>query len=162
MTVMRTRDLLARNLDRSGGPRRKDLQLEGETLDQSTGGFWLRDELQNILNGDVPDSPVIVDAVRTLDQVQAIRGTYSPAVTHIHLTARKETLVVRYAARNACDGQLELPTYEHVRQNETERVVDTLQTAADIVIDTSMNDEDETFRRVRASLRHIWPERCVR
>ena len=158
---MRTRDLLARNLGRSAGPGRKDLQLEGETLDQLTGGVWLRDELQNILNEDVSDSPVVVDAVRTLDQVQAIRDTYAPAVTHIHLTARKETLAVRYAARNACGGQLELPTYEHVRQNETESVVDTLQAAADMVIDTGMSDEDETFRRACASLRHIWPEPCM-
>ena len=136
--------------------------MEGETLDQLTGGAWLRDELQNILNEDVSDSPVVVDAVRTLDQVQAIHDTYAPAVTHIHLTARKETLAVRYAARNACGGQLELPTYEDVRQNETERAVDTLQAAADIVIDTGMNDEDEAFRRASASLRHIWSERCIR
>ena len=161
MRVMRTRDLLARNLGRSAEPGRKDLQLEGETLDQLTGGVWLHDELRNVLNGDVNDSHVIVDAVRTLDQVQAIRDTYAPAVTHIHLTARKVTLAVRYAARNACGGQLELPTYEHVRQNETERVVDTLQATADIVIDTGMNGEDETFRRACASLRHIWRERCI-
>ena len=160
--VMRTRDLLARNLGRSAGPGRKDLQLEGETLDKLTGGVWLRDELQTILNGDVSDSPIVVDAVRTLDQVQAVRDTYVPAVTHIHLTARKETLAVRYAARNACGGQLELPTYEHVRQNETERIVDTLHAAADIVIDTGMNDEDETFRRACASSRHIWTELCIR
>ena len=44
-----------------------------------------------------------------------------------------------------------LPAYAYVWENETERLLDTLQADADIIIHTRLHDELETFRLARAS-----------
>ena len=44
-----------------------------------------------------------------------------------------------------------LPAYAYVWDNETERLLDTLQADADIIIHTGLHDELETFRLARAS-----------
>ena len=44
-----------------------------------------------------------------------------------------------------------LPAYAYVWENETERLLDTLQADADIIIHTGLHDELETFRLARAS-----------
>lgn len=150
MKVLVTRDLITRSLNRNGVFGRRNLQWEGERLDRLTGGAWVRDELERFLHGEMAESGVVVDAVRTLEQVRIVRDTYGPVVDHIHLTAPEQTLSARYAARSSCDERLELPAYAHVLQNETERTVDNLQVAADIVLDTGLHNEVETFRAVCA------------
>ena len=154
--VVRTRELLARNLSRAGGPGRKDLQSEGERLDQLTGGVWLCEELQFVLNQDGAETTVVVDAVRTLDQARFIREIYGHDVAHIHLTAPVETLSKRYATRSSHDGQPELSTYVEVRRNDTERAIDNLQADADIIVDTGSSNEDGTFGVVRDFFLQFW------
>ena len=162
MTVLQTRELITRSLDQNGVLDRENLQWEGERLDRETGGAWVRDELKRVLNGDVAGSAAVVDAVRTLEQVRIVRDTYDSAVSHIHLTAPEQTLSVRYAIRSSGNDWLELPAYAHVRQNETELVVDTLQADADIVINTGLNDETETFRAACSFLIRVQHDRAFR
>ena len=145
LTVLLTRELITRSLDRKGALDRKNLQWEGERLDRETGGAWIKDALNQVLNEHVIESALVVDAVRTREQVRIIRDTYDSAVSHIHLTAPERMLSARYETRGSSNDRLELPAYALVRQNETERVVDTLQADADIVINTGIHDEVETF-----------------
>ena len=162
MTVLQTRELITRSLDRKGALDRKNLQWEGERLDRETGGAWIRDELKQVLNERVAEGTLAIDAVRTLEQVRIIRDTYDSAVSHIHLTAPEQTLSVRYATRSSGNGWLELPAYALVRQNETERMVDTLRADADIVINTGLNDEVETFGAACIFLFRVQHDRAFR
>lgn len=155
MKAVQTRELITRNLNRNRRADREDLQWEGERLDRLTGGAWVRDELQRVLNQGGSESDLVVDAVRTLDQVRIMRDTFKSAVHHIHLTASERTLSERYATRSPCRDRLQLPTYAYVRDNETERLVDTLRADADIVINTGLHGELETFRLARAFLLRV-------
>lgn len=146
MTVLQTRELIERRLGQHRAADRGNLQSNGERLDRETGGTWVRDELKRVLDeGDV-ENAVVVDAVRTLEQVRIIRDTYGPAVNHIHLTAPDATLSSRYLARKFGNDEPDFSTYSHVQQNETERAVDKLSIIADMVIDTKLNDEAETLQ----------------
>lgn len=129
---------------------RENLQWEGERLDRLTGGAWVNDELKRLLDQVVSERAIVVDAVRTQDQVRIIRESFKSTVVHIHLTAPQPTLAKRYAARRQCHARSDLPEYAHVSQNETERAVDTLRSIADVVIDTGVHNEIETFRMARA------------
>ena len=155
MKAVQTRELITRNLDRNRQAGREGLQWEGERLDRLTGGAWVSDELQRVLIQGGAESALIVDAVRTLDQVRIIRNTLKSAVRHIHLTASERTLSERYVGRSPRRDQSQLPEYAYVRENETERLVDTLRDDADIVINTGLHDELETFRLARAFLLHV-------
>ena len=64
--------------------------------------------------------------------------------------------------RSSSNDRLELPAYALVRQNETERVVDTLRADADIVINTGINDEVETFRAACTFLFRVQHDRAFR
>lgn len=131
---------------------RENLQWEGERLDRLTGGAWVKDEMQRVLDQVVSERALVVDAVRTLDQVRIIRESFKSTVDHIHLTAPEPTLAERYAARGPCNARSDLPGYAHVLQNETEWAVDTLRSVADIVIDTGIHNKIETFRMACAFL----------
>ena len=137
-TTVQTRNLLQRMLVHGDSSGRSELQAEGERLDRITDGRWLRDELVHQLPYMPSESPVVVDSVRTLDQILAIRETYGGTVCHMHLTASSNVLEERYYGRLACPGGLEkFISYADVHKNRTERLIEDLQTAADIVMDTS-------------------------
>ena len=109
MTLLQTRELITRNLDLNGAVDRKDLQWEGERLDRETGGAWIRDELTQVLNECVAEGALVIDAVRTREQVRIIRDTYDSAVSHIHLTAPERMLSVRYETKPKPRWDVHLP-----------------------------------------------------
>lgn len=137
-TVVRTRDLIAELV-----PGVKDdrtlLQPAGEKLDRETDGRWLADALARM---SLPkDGLLVVDAVRILLQIDAIRDRFGRIVTHIHLTAPKEVRAERYMDRDRRIG--EYGSYEEASENETERRVGELAEQCDALIDTSScTDED--------------------
>jgi|SRR5581483_6492489 len=113
---------------------RRALQLFGERLDKETGGKWVLEALTKLVRG--PRQRVIVDSVRILDQIRAIRQAYGFAVIHIHLTAPESVLRARYGKRKGT-GLRELKSYSEVERNRTEARVSQLKDAADVVIDTA-------------------------
>ena len=155
MTVLQTRELITHSLDRNREIDRGDLQSEGERLDRETGGAWVRDGLKRVLDGGTVENAAVVDAVRTLDQVRILRDTFGSAVSHIHLTAPDQTLSSRYQARSFGRDESGCSAYSYMRQNDTERMVDNLSAVANIVIDTDVNDEAETFHIVCVFLRSV-------
>jgi adenylosuccinate synthase len=140
--VLKTKDLL-RELGTRRGKRefpaeRRALQEFGEQLDAQTTGRWVRDALSARINEYLSSeaSPIfIVDAVRILPQIKAIREAYGFSVLHIHLTAPEEELARRYCSRTS--DLKELPSYEEVKRNPTEAGVRQLEKTADVVIDTN-------------------------
>ena len=126
------------------------LQLGGEALDRKTRGRWVADALARAILDLPPNSTVLVDSVRIEAQVKAIRQAFGSNVTHVHLTAPLAELARRYRKRPK--HLKELPTYEEVRANATERNVDNLKDIADVVVDTHLSSSDQVVVRVAARL----------
>lgn len=113
---------------------RRAMQLFGERLDKETAGKWVLEALTKLVRS--PRQRVIVDSVRILEQIRAIRQAYGFAVIHIHLTAPESVLGERYHRRKGT-GFRELKSYSEVERNRTEAQVNQLKDAADVVIDTA-------------------------
>jgi len=127
------------------------MQQYGELLDQRTKGAWVRDALTRYLRGIDSDARVVVDAVRIVEQVEAIRRAYGRNVVHIHLYAPFEELAKRYKRRKQ-KGFKEFSSYEEVKQNKTESNVEDLAEVADVTIDTNRCTKDDVVVRAAAHL----------
>jgi adenylosuccinate synthase len=113
---------------------RRAMQRFGERLDKETGGKWVLEALTKLVRS--LRQRVIVDSVRILEQIRAIRQAYGFAVIHIHLTAPESVLGERYRKRKGTSFR-ELKSYSEVERNRTEAGVNQLKDAADVVIDTA-------------------------
>ena len=136
--VLKTKELIKelaqKKLRRELAADRRAMQLFGERLDKETDGKWVLDALTKLVR--TPSQRVIVDSVRILKQIRAIRQAYGFAVVHIHLTAPEHVLGARYITRKGT-GFRELKSYSAVERNPTEARVEELKNAADAVIDTA-------------------------
>ena len=99
------------------------------------------------------DENILVDSVRRLSQVEAIREAYGAMVTHIHLTAPLEVLAARYTNRSSSVSDQDSFMYEDMRGSQTERMVDGLQASADLVIDSDSHGEEAVISRVASYLK---------
>ncbi len=126
------------------------LQRAGDALDRKTNGQWLANALDREIARFPEDSRVVVDAIRIRSQAEAVRVAFGQRVVHIHVTAPESVLAARYATRLA--NVRELPSYEHVRANRTERNIDRLAKIADIVIDTQRNSPSDVLVRAAGRL----------
>lgn len=147
---MRTQDLLKR-LAPDLEQERRTLQRYGERLDKETKGAWVRDGLQSFLLQAESAPIVIVDSARIEGQVESIRESYGQAVVHVHLTAELSELGARYRKR-ADSGLKELPSYDEVRRNKTERRIDELAKIADIVVQTDRCTPGDVLIRVASQI----------
>ncbi len=156
-TVVKTKevlkDLAVKKLKRDLPSERRALQEFGEQLDNETNGEWVLNALtKHITDAKVgQEDVVVVDAVRILPQVKAIRRAYQFAVKHVHLEAPPAALAKRYKTRQNA-GVKELPKYSDVKRNPTESRVATLRQSADFVVDT----ERCTPKTYWYALPHIW------
>jgi adenylosuccinate synthase len=132
-----THTLLTGRLGSDIAQERRALQEAGERLDQETGGRWVREGLQPVVDRLAADAFVVVDSIRIAPQLEALREAYGRVLTHLHLHAPEAELAKRYANRAASEGFQELSSYAEVRENATERNVVTLANDADILINTA-------------------------
>jgi adenylosuccinate synthase len=145
--LVKTRELIAERKVRLAG-NRTALQDDGDALDRETGGSWIADEIDAM---HLQAKLVIVDAVRIVEQINAIRERFPDVrVQHIHLMAPIEVLEKRYEGRSR-PGDEKL-TYEDVRKNATEAAIDDLKATCDVLIDTSRNRPEDVVVRVSARL----------
>jgi len=67
------------------------------------------------------EAVIVVDSVRILNQIEAIRRAYDPRVVHIHLDANIDVLSSRYEDRKKLGPKLqELLSYAELSKNKTE------------------------------------------
>src|SRR2546428_208871 len=125
---------------------RESLQLAGELLDLQTHGEWVADDLRQLVASLGDRVRIVVDAVRIQPQVEAIRRALLQPVLHVHVTAPLEVLRKRYETNEG--GLNEAETYDEVRSNLTEGLVEGLANAADLAIDTSKTSVREVIERV--------------
>jgi adenylosuccinate synthase len=130
---------------------RRSLQRAGDSLDRQTGGEWIAQAVAKEIQKLPDDRSIIIDAVRIKKQIDALRRAFGARVVHVHLTASADELRTRY--ENGGNRSVEeLRTYAEVRQNKTERLVDQLAYAADIVVDTQRSTEIDILVRVASRL----------
>ena len=118
---------------------RRALQAAGASLDESTSGRWVRDELLWLRSKSPTTAFFVVDSVRTLDQLRWVQETFGGLMTHVHLTASPEVLSVRYRSR------FEGNRYQDVVGDPVERRVGLLASSADLVIDTKSLGPDSVL-----------------
>ena len=147
-TLFKTRELIGSLLETE--TERAQLQKAGERLDSRTRGRWVADALYREVARLPEETSIIVDSVRIIPQVEAVRDAFGPRVVHVHLTAPERVLAQRYLSRI---GEVtELTSYDAVRRNPTERRANELEQTADIVIDTQRNTPEDVFVRVASHL----------
>jgi adenylosuccinate synthase len=129
---------------------RAALQKAGETLDRETKGAWVSSALTRELQRLPESVQIVVDSVRTQDQVDHLRRAFGPIVTHVHLAAPEPELARRYSARSGTI--VELKSYSAVQRDPTESHVETLGGSADILIDSERSSPDDVLVRVATRL----------
>lgn len=155
--IIKTRELILKKAPKTK-PERKALQRAGQRLDREDGGAWVGEALQRAIDlyatGQTPKGLYVVDSVRILGQIEAIRRAYGAEVHHIHLTATEEELRKRYEGRSRDDD--EAVAYEELKKNKTERDIEKLAEVADIVVSTDRCSEEAVLVRATALL-NLYP-----
>jgi adenylosuccinate synthase len=106
-------NIAIQKLGREVENERRAMQKFGESLDKETRGRWVRDALSRLirdLGSAGTEARIVVDAVRILDQIRAIRQAYSFSVVHVHLKAPSDILDSRYKRRQVA-GFKELASF---------------------------------------------------
>ncbi len=148
-----SRALLLARLEGRGEDRRS-LQEAGAALDRETGGRWVADSVKALLQREeVPPSLLVVDAVRVVAQVEALRQVLGSQVLHVHLTAPEPELAARYDQRRAhAASDPERTSFAEARADTTEQGVEALATRADLVLDTHRHPTEAVRVQVAALL----------
>jgi adenylosuccinate synthase len=118
---------------------------------------WIADEVMRVAARSPVGSVVVVDSVRTLEQVRGLRNAAPGAwrILHVHLHGENSQLAVRHAAsQRSKDG-----TWEQITLSPTESATSALQAEADVVIDTTSVTPADVAARVTARVSRIRPRR---
>src|ERR1700733_13619128 len=90
--VLKTKELIKQLAQKKLGSEleadRRAMQRFGDRLDNETDGKWVLEALTKLVRSS--SQRVIVDSVRILKQIRAIRKSYGFAVVHIHLMAPED------------------------------------------------------------------------
>jgi len=167
---VKTRSLLKQLANDRGSDQltRAELQHGGADLDKRTDGAWIADALNK--SGMCNAVPIIVDSVRTAEQIAHIRrmnGSVTGAVNvkHVHITASHAILEERFIIRRREAVQHEKPcldgtgggsnplTFDRAMIGEPIDELDgTLERIADVCIDTTRLQPEDIAVRVAAAL----------
>lgn len=137
---------------------RREFQAYGESLDRRYGGAWVSEAAASIVAQDDAARLVLVDAVRTRDQVEGLRRAFGTAVTHVHVHAPDDVLGERYQARGSTAALTELGSYTEVRESAAENEARALLEDADVAVDTQRCNQADVETRTAAALR-LHPDR---
>lgn len=138
------------------------LQRYGETLDRRTNGAWVCEALSRQIENLPSDAVIVVDSVRIIPQIEAIRRAYGTRVVfHIHLDAQPEILAQRYARKQRQKGFREFNSYSFLSASRTERHVGELASVADVVISTDRCTNDDVLARAAAHV-GLYGRECQR
>jgi hypothetical protein len=133
---------------------RTDLQDLGDALDLQTDYRWLLDDVAFPSFSNAPEKRRwLIDAVRKERQIEHFRAEFGSAVLHVHLTAPKEVLRLRYE-RRAVEGEAatSITPYEIAASHANELASRSLIELADMVVDTSQESAQAAADRVGAAI----------
>jgi len=144
--ILKTNEILKRQVRSDLKSDRKVLQGQGERLDIRTRGRWVLEGLRELVALNSEDNELIVDSVRIPQQIDAIRDAYGSKVIHVHLTAPLNELEQRFNKRRKLQKEKDFQ-YAEVKKDPTEKNVGNLAIIADIVIDTKRCTEQDVLVR---------------
>jgi adenylosuccinate synthase len=135
-----------RDLDR-GGLQRRGLDATFQGAD------WIIDAVRQVTDSSRAGSVVVVDAVRTLEQVRALRLASAGEwrVLHVHLHGEGSELADRHQARRREDDM----AWDRAMRSPTETAAQMLEAEADVVIDTTRVTAEDVAARVAARVSRI-------
>lgn len=140
------------------------LQRLGDEMDARTGGKWLYDEVMKIAEGDGVGERVVVDNVRTQEQMEHFRASSEIAAIHVHLYVHdKDALDQRWRERERIRGITVVNAYPDADLVKDEEDIQHFKNDADVRIEASRSDTADTLVRVAARLGLYSPPdfRCV-
>lgn len=138
---------------RSQPEDRQSLQKLGDVLDKETGSKWVFDQVCQAEKVENSNKSFVVDNVRTADQLMHFRRQHSWKVSHVHLYARTETLIERYAKKlGKSSKDVDLEEYKKADLIKSDEDIEGFKSDADIRIFTYRTDSEDTFIRVAAHL----------
>jgi adenylosuccinate synthase len=138
--------------DQGGQVDRLALQALGDNLDKGTNDRWLLDEVVQQANKLPADQPIVVDNVRTWNQLQHFRTHHDFSVIHAHLWAPKRVLEQRYREKNAERPDEADQTFTDANLIKNESDIEAFKRDADVRINTARTDSADTLVRVAARL----------
>jgi adenylosuccinate synthase len=163
--VVRTSELiLAQAKKRQLKTDRLSLQELGDKLDEETGHKWLLDAVTEAAKALPAEQPIVVDNVRTWDQLECFRQQHDFAVNHTHLYVLDPMILEkRFNDRVAKRGSKNSETYTDADLIKNEKDIVKFKLDADVRINTNRTDGKDTLVRVAARLGLYAPSttRCV-
>lgn len=131
---------------------RRSLQELGDILDKETGGSWVFDGVERLLRRNTTSS-VVIDNIRSWDQLLKFRSTRKWKVTHIHLFASPKRREEEFNSHVKERGkEPRIGNYKQADLVKNERDIRRFKEDADIRINTDNTDSDDVFVRVSAQL----------
>lgn len=147
---LRTSALISASVGRELG--RSELQRLGLTADFQEGA-WLVDAVKELASRSPAGGTIVVDAIRTLDQVRQLKQAASGAwwLLHVHLRGDDHQLAERHQTRRH-DGE---KSWDEVMRSPAEAAARLLEAEADLVVDTTRAAPTDVVARVAARLRRF-------
>jgi adenylosuccinate synthase len=128
------------------------LQTLGDDLDGETNHQWLLDKVVRAAAQLPEEQPIVVDNVRTWNQLQHFRTYHGFSVVHAHLWAPRRVLEQRYRKKNAERPGEAGQSYTDADLIKNEKDIESFKKDADVRINTARTDSADTLVRVAARL----------
>jgi len=161
--LIKTSDILRRIANERGmESTRRALQALGDELDVETKHEWVLTASLASATAINPTKPIVIDNIRTREQLEHFRRRHDLAVIHAHLWAGREELERRFKKKNA-DAGAEAASYTDADLIKHEGDILAFKSDADVRINTERTDSSDTLVRVAARLGLYSPPdiRCV-
>lgn len=142
---------------------RRSLQKLGDSLDAKTQHRWVLDAAIAAARRLPAGKPIVIDNIRTWDQLERFRQQRNFEVMHTHLYAPRIELERRFERKNIKEHRRPSETYSRADLIKNERDIVRFKEDADVRINTLRTDSRDTLVRVAARLGLYAPSgsRCV-
>lgn len=162
--VVKTSEILRDEAHRRGlATDRRSLQTLGDQLDSGSAGEWVFSAVLERASRLGQNARVVVDNIRTREQLERFRGRYDIRVTHVHLYAPLPELQRRYDKRREEDSIADIDAYTAADVLQVDADVQFFKLDADVRINVARTDTPDNLVRVAARLGLYSPPdvRCV-
>lgn len=135
---------------------RKGLQNLGDVLDAKIGDDWLYRYVEQVIlvldDNNHEDRDIVVDSVRTWEQLAFFRNSSTIDLVHIHLLSTDDQIIARAVRKFGENTAIE--KHDIIKR---EQDIKCFKDDADIRINTDFTDTDDTLVRVIARLGLVPP-----
>lgn len=163
-SIVKTSEVLrAEAIKRCTQTDRQSLQAFGTKRDQETNHQWVFDAVRERAGNLPEDTPIVVDNIRTREQLETFRRSDLFYVVHAHLYTSRTILEKRFSDKQKQFGSDSDVNYSAADLLKNPEDIDFFRDEADVRINTARTDGRDSLVRVAARLGLYSPpgERCV-